>query len=78
MKVEAPLDHITERWRRLVFEGRRRLNSTFYELAALEALKEGLRSGDLYVLGSHRYASFESYCSPRIAGRSSRRTVRPG
>jgi TnpA family transposase len=62
--VEAPLDHVTERWRRLVFEGRRRLNPTFYELAALEALKEGLRAGDLYVLGSRRYASFESYLLP--------------
>jgi len=65
LAVEAPLGHITERWRRLVFEGRRCLNSTFYELAALEALKEGLRSGDLYVLGSHRYASFESYLLPK-------------
>jgi len=62
--VEAPLDHVTERWRRLVFEGRR-LNAAFYELAAFEALKEGLRSGDLYVLGSRRYASFESYLLPR-------------
>lgn len=61
LTVEAPLDHVTERWRRLVFEGPHRLNTTFYELAALEALKEGLRAGDLYVLGSHRYASFESY-----------------
>src|SRR5438874_699688 len=38
--VEAPLDHITERWRRLVFEGKRGLNAAFYELAAFEALKD--------------------------------------
>jgi TnpA family transposase len=63
--VEAPLGHVTERWRQLVFEGKRHLNATFYELAALEALKDGLRSGDLYVLGSHRYASFESYLLPK-------------
>ena len=49
--VDAPLGHVTERWRRLVYAGRRRLNAPFYELAALEALKDGLRAGDLYVFG---------------------------
>ena len=63
--VEAPLGQVTDRWRRLVFEGRRGLNAAFYELAALESLKDGLRSGDLYVVGSRRYASFESYLLPK-------------
>ena len=39
----------------------RTINANNYEAAAFEALKEGLRSGDLFVLGSHRYRSFESY-----------------
>ena len=63
--VEAPLDHVTERWRRLVFEGRKAINPSMYELAAFEALNNGLPSGDLYVVGSHRYQTFESYLLSR-------------
>jgi hypothetical protein len=57
---QAPLDHLGDRWRRHVLHGRT-INANNYEAAAFEALKEGLRSGDLFVLGSHRYRSFESY-----------------
>jgi hypothetical protein len=56
----APLDHLGDRWRRHVLHGRT-INANNYEAAAFEALKEGLRSGDLFVRGSHRYRSFESY-----------------
>jgi Tn3 transposase DDE domain-containing protein len=63
--VEAPLDHVTERWRRLVFEGRKAINPGMYELAAFEALNNGLSSGDLYVIGSRRYQTFESYLLSR-------------
>jgi hypothetical protein len=59
--VEAPLGHVTDRWRRLVFEGRKAINASMYEVAAFEALNNGLRSGDLYVVGSRRYQTFESY-----------------
>lgn len=59
--VEAPIGHVTERWRRLVFEGRKGINASMYEVAAFEALNHGLRSGDLYVVGSRRYQTFESY-----------------
>jgi TnpA family transposase len=59
--MEAPLGHVTDRWRRLVFDGRKHLNASLYEVAAFEALNAGLRSGDLYVVGSRRYQTFESY-----------------
>jgi TnpA family transposase len=64
-RVEAPLDHVTDRWRRLVLEGRKDINASMYEVAAFEALNNGLRSGDLYVLGSRRYQTFESYLLTR-------------
>ncbi len=63
--LEAPLGHVTERWRRLVFDGRKHLNASLYEVAAFEALNDGLRSGDLYVVGSRRYQTFESYLLPK-------------
>jgi len=64
-RVEAPLGHVTERWRRLVFQGRKHINANFYEVAAFEALRAGLRSGDLSVVGSRRYRDFESYLLPK-------------
>jgi hypothetical protein len=63
--VEAPIGHVTERWRQLVFDGRKRINTSMYEVAAFEALNDGLRSGDLYVIGSRRYQTFESYLLSR-------------
>jgi hypothetical protein len=63
--VEAPIGHVTERWRQLVFDGRKRINTSMYEVAAFEALNDGLRSGGLYVIGSRRYQTFESYLLPR-------------
>jgi TnpA family transposase len=48
-----------------VFEGRKSINPNFYEAAAFEAVKDGLRSGDMYVVGSRRYQNFESYLLPR-------------
>lgn len=64
-KLEAPLGHVTERWKQLVFLGRRRINPNFYELAAFEALRDGFRSGDLAVAGSRRYRDFEGYLLPK-------------
>jgi TnpA family transposase len=63
--VEAPVGHVTDRWRRLVFEGRKDINASMYEVAAFEALNNGLRSGDLYATGSRRYQTFESYLLPK-------------
>src|SRR5438067_7096708 len=60
-RIEAPLGHVTDRWRRLVLEGRKDINASMYEVAAFEALNNGLRSGDLYALGSRHYQTFESY-----------------
>src|SRR5204863_8253222 len=64
-RIEAPFGHITERWRRLVFEGRKSINPNLYEAAAFEAVKDGLRSGNMYVVGSRRCQNFESYLISR-------------
>ena len=63
--VEAPIGHVTERWRRLIFEGRKGINASMYEVAAFEALNHGLRSGGLYVVGSRRCQTLESYLLSR-------------
>ena len=40
------------------------INPNYYELAAFDRLRDGLRSGDIAVAGSRRYRSFEEYLMP--------------
>lgn len=61
---EAPLTHLNERWRKHTVRGKK-VVSCFYEAAAFEVLKARLRSGDISVVGSRRYLSFESYLLPK-------------
>ena len=41
------------------------IDRCYYELCALTELRNGLRSGDVWVVGSRRYGDFESYLIPR-------------
>ena len=62
--VTAPLDHLKrKRWKRhaLTDEG---INPNYYELAAFDRLQDGLRSGDIAVVGSHRYQAFADCLLP--------------
>jgi len=59
--LTAPLEHLKrKRWKRhaLTEKG---INPNYYELAAFERLQDGLRSGDVAVIGSHRYQAFDDY-----------------
>src|SRR5205085_7484321 len=60
VKMIAPLGHITERWRRHVLHGEK-IAPNYYEVAAFEALRGRVRSGDVAVGGSRRYRAFEHY-----------------
>jgi hypothetical protein len=41
------------------------IDRCYYELCALTELRNGLRSGDVWVVGSRRYGDFESYLIPK-------------
>ena len=59
--LTAPLEHLKrKRWKRhaLTEEG---INPNYYELAAFDRLQDGLRSGDVAVVGSRRYQAFDDY-----------------
>ena len=59
--LTAPLEHLKrKRWKRhaLTEDG---INPNYYELAAFDRLQDGLRSGDISVVGSHRYQAFDDY-----------------
>lgn len=59
----TPLTHLTDRWRDHVVDGGV-IAPNMYEASAFDGLRARLRSGDIAVEGSKRYASFESYLLP--------------
>lgn len=60
----APVDHLSERWRKHALQGDK-INPDYYEASAWEMLLARLRSGDIYVRQSRRYRNFDSYLLPR-------------
>ena len=60
----APTGFVEPRWQPYVFEAGGTINRRFYELCTLSALRDRLRSGDVWVRGSRQYRSFETYLIP--------------
>jgi len=54
----APTGFIRERWARYVLPGGA-IDRRYYELCVLSELRDRLRAGDVWVVGSRRYRSFE-------------------
>jgi TnpA family transposase len=63
LPLDAPKEFIKPRWSKLVFseEG---IDRRFYELCAMSELKNGLRSGDIWVQGSRQFRNFDEYLVP--------------
>lgn len=57
----APVSFVKPRWRDHVLGGDGEIDRRYYELCALAELKNGLRSGDVWVSGSRRYRDFDDY-----------------
>ncbi len=62
---EAPLAFVPKAWMPLVGSGQDTVSRRFWELALLWRLRDGLRSGDVWVAGSRRYADPETYLLDR-------------
>lgn len=60
----APRSFVRQRWAPHVFAGDE-IDRCYYELCTLSELRNGLRSGDVWVMGSRRYGDFESYLIPK-------------
>ena len=69
--ADAPLGFVPPRWARSVGAGDD-IDRRFYELCALSELKNRLRAGDLYVVGSRQFQDFEDYLLPTTVFRSMR------
>jgi len=57
----APLDFVPKRWQKHVYDEEGAINRHYYEMAALTELKNHIRSGDVYVVGSRLHKDFEEY-----------------
>lgn len=63
LPADAPTAFISKRWQKLVLtaEG---LDRRHYEVCVLAELKNALRSGDMWVVGSRQFKDFEEYLVP--------------
>ena len=57
---DAPTGFVRRRWKPHVFKGEE-IDRRFYELCVLSELRNALRSGDLWVVGSRQFRDFEEY-----------------
>lgn len=57
----APLDFISNRWQKHVYDEDGTINRRYYEMAALTELRNHIRSGDISVSGSRQYKNFDEY-----------------
>jgi hypothetical protein len=66
---DAPIGFVRKRWQNLVFKDDG-VDRRFYELCTLSELKNALRSGDIWVLGSRQFKDFDEYLLPlSVSGR---------
>jgi TnpA family transposase len=63
--ANAPCGFVRPKWQPHVFPPDGGIDRCYYELCVLTELRNGLRSGDVWVEGSRRYADFEGYLLPK-------------
>ena len=63
LPADAPTAFISKRWQKLVLTDQG-LDRRYYKLCTLAELKNALRSGDMWVLGSRQFKDFEEYLVP--------------
>ena len=58
---DAPLDFISDRWKKHLYDEDGAINRHYYEMAALTELRNRVRSGDVSIAGSRLYRNFDEY-----------------
>lgn len=70
----APLDFVPKRWQKHVYDEDGTINRHYYEIAALNELRNHIRSGDVSVIGSRLHKDFEEYLISKDAWATTRLT----
>jgi len=63
---DAPMDFVSVQWQPFIHDGAGQIQRRYYELCVLWELRRALRSGDLWIDGSRRYANPETYLIPTV------------
>jgi len=61
VKENAPLAFVPQSWLDYVLDGKGKIIRRYYEISTLWELRSALRSGDIWVKNSRRYANPETY-----------------
>ena len=59
--VDAPIEFISKRWKKYLYDEDGSINRHYYEMAILEELREHVKAGDISITGSKQYMDFEEY-----------------
>lgn len=57
----APLNFVSNRWQKHVYDEDGTINRHYYEMAVLTELRNYVRSGDVSIVGSRQHKDFEDY-----------------
>ncbi|MDA8336487.1 MAG: Tn3 family transposase [Peptococcaceae bacterium] len=71
---DAPLDFISNRWQKYVYDKDGNINRHYYELAVLTELRNSVRSGDVSIVGSRQHKDFDEYLVSRKEWETARTT----
>lgn len=58
---EAPLDFVSNRWQKHVYDDDGNVNRQYYEMAVLTELRNLVRSGNVSIKGSRQHQDFDNY-----------------
>ncbi|GMA65606.1 transposase [Alicyclobacillus fastidiosus] len=61
----APLEFVSNRWQRHVYDDDGSINRHYYEMAVLTELRNYIRSGDVSIVGSRQHKDFDEYLVSR-------------
>ncbi|EOO11167.1 Tn3 family transposase [Bacillus cereus] len=57
----APLDFVSNRWQKHVYDEDGTINRHYYEMAVLTELRNSIRSGNVSIVGSRQHKDFDEY-----------------
>ncbi|SDH66726.1 Transposase and inactivated derivatives, TnpA family [Desulfosporosinus hippei DSM 8344] len=58
---DAPMEFISNRWQKHIYDDDGNINRHYYEMAVLTELRNSIRSGDVSIVGSREHKDFEEY-----------------
>jgi hypothetical protein len=58
---DAPIEFISKRWKKYLYDSKGILNRHYYEMATLMELREHVKAGDISITGSKQYRNFNEY-----------------